>query len=219
MKTRLALAVVLSAACLPASALTVWTNWTSATAGTPGSATGTLSGDTVTYAGPVMSNTITNGGFAAVWAPITSFVGGTSTASPATVGDIITLSSSPNTATVSFSAPITNPVFAIWSLGAPSVPATFTFDETPTFEVGGPNVSFGGSAITVSGNTVSGREGNGVVQFTGTFSSISWTSTFESYYGFTVGENGAVSPVPEPSTWALMALGLAGVGFVARRRS
>ena len=28
----------------------------------------------------------------------------------------------------------------------------------------------------------------------------------------------AVSPVPEPSTWAMMLLGFAGVGFIAYRR-
>ena len=30
---------------------------------------------------------------------------------------------------------------------------------------------------------------------------------------------GAVAPVPEPSTWAMMILGFAGVGFMGYRRS
>ena len=73
-------------------------------------------------------------------------------------------------------------VFAIWRLGAPSLPVSFNSDTTPTPEAGGPNAQFGGSSITVSGNTVSGREGNGVVQFAGSLSSISWTDTFENFY-------------------------------------
>lgn len=40
---------------------------------------------------------------------------------------------------------LTNPVFAIRSPGNPSVPATFTFDATPTFQSRGPNSCFGGS--------------------------------------------------------------------------
>jgi len=32
------------------------------------------------------------------------------------------------------------------------------------------------------------------------------------------GGGGAVTPVPEPETWAMLMLGLAGMGFVARRR-
>ena len=37
---------------------------------------------------------------------------------------------------------------------------SFTFNETPTFEVGGPSLAWGGVPITVLGNVVSGLEGN-----------------------------------------------------------
>ncbi len=219
MKSRFLLAAALCATCLPAAAVTTWTDWTAATAGEPGSAAGTLNGVAVTYTGEVLGNTVTNGSFAASLAPITSFVGGTVTASPATVGDIITLNGSTLTNTITFASPVTDPVIAIWSLGSPGIAASFTFNATPTFEVGGPNVQYGGSAITVSGNTVSGHEGNGVVQFTGTFSSISFTSTAENFYGFNVGLNGPVAAVPEPGTWALMGIGFAALGALGRKRS
>jgi hypothetical protein len=57
-------------------------------------------------------------------------------------------------------------------------------------------------------------EGNGVVQFMGTFSSISWTNTFENFYAFQVG----VNAVPEPESYAMLLAGLGLLGFTARRR-
>jgi hypothetical protein len=193
---------------LPASAATVWTDWTSLTAGAPG-ALGTLNGVAVTYTGEVLvGNTVTNG-TAGNWSPNSSFIGGTVTTSPSTFGDIIGLNGSTGgTRTITFGSSIVDPVFAIWSLGSPSVSASFTFSLTPTLEAGGLNSQYGGASITVLGNVVSGNEGNGVVQFNGTYSSFSWTNTLENWYGFTVGT--AVSSVPEPTTMLLL-----GFGFVA----
>jgi hypothetical protein len=211
-------AVLLSAA--PASAVTTWTDWTSATAGAPGSASGSLGGVAVSYSGELDSAVIN--GTSPIWAPNSSFTGGTVTASPSTVGDAIFLNGSfAGTNTITFASPVVNPVFAIWSLGQPGLEASFNFNATPTFEAGGPNSQFGGLPITVSGNSVNGREGNGVVQFTGTFSSLSWTNTFENFYGFTVGLNGpsGTTPVPEPSTIALVGIGLAGIGLARRRKA
>jgi hypothetical protein len=194
---------------------TVWTDWTSITAGAPG-AVGTLNGVAVTYTGEVNGNTVINGTFG-YWNPGTSFIGGTVTTSPSTVGDIIALNGSTGgTRTITFDSPIVNPVFAIWSLGSPSIPASFVdFSLTPTFEAGGPNVPYGGVAITVLGNTVSGLEGNGVVQFTGTFTTFSWTNTSENWYGFTVGTD--VSSVPEPTTMLLLGFGLIGLAGLRRK--
>ncbi len=169
--------------------------------------------------------------FAAVpafaWAPNSSFIGGTVTTSPSIVGDDIRLRGSfTGTNTITFASPVENPVFAIWSLGNPGLAASFTFNATPTLEAGGPNSQFGGSSITVLGNVVSGNEGNGVVQFSGTFSSISWTDTPENFYAFTVGLNGPLgpgpgpAPVPEPMSLTLVGSGLAGLaGLMWRLRN
>jgi hypothetical protein len=212
---------IAAAACIgavaiqPAAAATVWTDWTSVTTGATGTVAGTLAGAGVTYNGEVGS-AVTNG-TTNIWAPNSSFIGGTSTDSPSSVNDVIYLiGSAPGTNTITFSSPVVNPLIAIWSLGSPVVPASFTFNQTPTFEAGGPNIAFGGGPIVVAGNVVSGREGNGVVQFSGTFSSLSWTDTFENYYGFTVGTAG---PVPEPSEYLMLVVGLVLLGTVVRRRS
>ena len=111
-----------------------------------------------------------------------------------------------------------NPVFAIWSLGQGSIDASFVFNQTPTFVAGGPSLEYSGSAISVAANTVSGREGNGTVEFFGTFTSLSWTNPVnENWYGFDVGFT-SVAAVPEPSTWAMMILGFCGLGFMAHRK-
>jgi hypothetical protein len=202
---------------LPASAVTIWTDWTGATVGAPGTAVGTVSGVSVSYSGE-LDNFVTSGS-SNIWAPDSSFIGGTSTASPSTVGDDLRLNGdATGINTITFDSAVTNPVFAFWSLGAGGSPATFTFiDATPSFEAGGPNASFGGNPITVEGNVVSGVEGNGVVQFTGTFTSISWTNTFENFYAFTVGINRTNGTVPEPGTLLLFGLGLLGLSLTRRR--
>ena len=198
-------------------AATTWTDWTSATVGNPGSAAGTLNGVQVTYSGEVGGSVLN--GTSNIWAPNTSFIGGTVTTSPSMVGDDIRLVGAfTGTNTLTFGTPLQNPVFAIWSLGQPGLAASFTFNATPTLEAGGPNSQFAGQTITVLGNVVSGSEGNGVVQFTGTFGSISWTNTFENFYAFTVGLNGPIGAVPEPETYAMLLAGLGLLGFMARRR-
>jgi hypothetical protein len=68
-----------------------------------------------------------------------------------------------------------------------------------------------------------GTEGNGTVQFIGTFTSLSWTNPkAEFWYGFDVGiagvGGGGGSGVPEPATFGLLCLGLAGAGLARRKR-
>jgi hypothetical protein len=182
---------------------------------------GTVNGVGVSYSGELDSNSVING-TSTIWAPTSSFVGGTITASPSVVGDELSLNgSSTGINTITFASPVMNPVFAIWSLGQPGLSASFNFiGATPTFEVGGPNSQFGGAAISVLGNVVSGIEGNGVVQFTGTFSSLSWTNTPENFYAFTVGvnEEPVASSVPEPATLTLVGLGFVGLASRLRKR-
>jgi hypothetical protein len=155
------------------------------------------------------------------YTPTSSYIGGIVTSIPTGASDqILQLFGGPNSGldTITFSSPIVNPVLEIWSLGAGGTTASFVFGQTPTFEAGGPSAEYGGSAILVSGNTVSGAEGNGSIAFLGTYSSITFTTPqFENWYGFTVGETAGA--VPEPSTWAMMLIGFAGLGLAGYRWS
>lgn len=196
-----------------AFAATIWTDWTSLTVGSAGSAAGTLGTVAVNYSGQVLNTSVTNGS-SGLWNPQSSFVGGTVDSSPDTVGDLIGMNQS--NSTITFSAPVVNPVIAIWSLGSPSVAASFLFSETPVFQGGGPNSLYGGSPIVVSGNTVSGNEGNGVILFEGVFSSISWTSTYENWYAVTVG---TAAPVPLPTSLLLFASALLGMTGLIKTRT
>jgi PEP-CTERM motif len=215
----------------PASAALIdWTAWTGATTGTPGSALGTIAPDgvTVSYAGEIR-NLFFN---FPRWQPSPpTFSGGTVGNPPPSSGGIIQLfggafgpGGTVEIDTITFSKPVVNPIMAIWSLGQPGNTARFDFTaaEPFTIESGGPSAEFGGSPIfttLANPNVIFGTEGNGTIQFNGTFTAITWTNpVFENWYGFTVGIAGVgPSGVPEPSALLLLGAGLAGLAGVAWR--
>jgi PEP-CTERM motif len=204
------------------AAIIDWTTWTSSTdSSTAGSATGTSGAIGVGYTGEVQeirSDVVYS-------APIATFQGGTITNAPPDNSPVtIRLIGGNNTVTdtILFSAPVLDPVMAIWSLGQNGKQAEFDFASSLTFTIvtGGSTDQYGGGSITLAlnPNNVLGVEGNGTIQFKGAITSISWTTPVsEDWYGFAVGTAG-VSAVPEPSTWGMMILGFMGVGFMAYRR-
>jgi len=197
-----------------AQAATVnWTQWTGATdSATTGTATGVAGGIGVSFAGEVESLVANYPS----WTPSTSYVGGTVSNAPPQAGGIIQQfgGNAGVTNTITFSQAVIDPTVAIWSLGQGGIQASYNFTAPFTIEAGGPSAEYNGASISSSGNTILGSEGNGVIQFQGLVTSISWTNpTFENWYGFTVGVGG----VPEPASWAMMLVGVGAIGASLRR--
>lgn len=118
------------------------------------------------------------------------------------------------TQTLTFSAPVSNLILIIGSLGSPGTPATWTFNQPV-------DVLSGTFLLSQDRRQITGQESNGVVQFIGRFSTFSWNvSAPEMYAAWNLGVTSAAAPsaVPEPSTWLATSLLAAGAAFLRLRR-
>ncbi len=217
----LAVVALLSLASSAAAGTVTWTDWTSGTTGTSGTVSGTMGGVSVTYTGDVTFFQ-TGGGINYFSHAVTKFPYTSATVSnDPTAAEMIGLSGAGITNTVTFSSAVLNPVMALVSVGRPSYAVTYDFDGAPFSILSQDTGYWGGgtsSFTTAAGDKLIGLEAHGVIQFQGSFTSISWTtSPTEYWHGVTFGDLGPpVVPLP-PAAW--MGLGLlGGLGLLRRRR-
>lgn len=210
-----------------------WASWTDATPGaTNGSVTGTMQFGTTTvnmsYTGELdFAETGSGTDYVTSW-PATYTSATVPNGPPA--AELVALTGGDTTVdTITYSTPVLNPLMAFVSLGAPGTTVTYHFNEP--FTVLSSGTGYWGSTDPVTpltqlpGNEMSGQESDGVIQFDGNFTSISWTipGTGEYWDGYTfgaqalsapgvpIGPTGTTTstvPVP-PAVWtSLLTLGL-----------
>jgi len=131
----------------------------------------------------------------------TSFTTASYTNTPASNGSIAMTGIGEGNFT--FSQAVINPLLAIWSIGQEGTPVRFIFD-TDNFEILAEGAGhWGGGSLVKDGNLVTGSEGNGLLQFYGSFTSIHFQlPDYEYYYGATVGA--PIPAVPLPGSIWLM---------------
>ncbi|MDQ3186373.1 MAG: PEP-CTERM sorting domain-containing protein [Pseudomonadota bacterium] len=191
-----------------------WTNWTSSV---PGSISGnfTQGSDTinVTYTGNVFG--VDYGSH--IYNVPASFTSAQVTNTPGTNGTLLMTGGTSEINSFHFSQAVVDPIIDLFSLGQAGMPVTFNFLNDAAFTILSQGAgNWGGGLLTQSGSSVTGWEGNGLLQFHGTYTDISFTTpNYEYYYGATVG---ATNAVPEPATYALILGGLVLIAWTARRR-
>ena len=206
----------------PAFANTVsWAVWnTCGSSSASSTASGTIGGVGETYSGEISFCQTSGTGNTNWFLPTSTYTSATVSNAPSD-GGMIGISGTTATHTFTFASPVTNLVLSEVSLGQGSVPMSYNFNATPTLLSGGANAYWGGQSITVSGNDMLGSEGDGTIEFLGTFSSLNFTVTGSEYWnGFTIGTvgSGTSTGVPEPGTLSLLGSGLVALCFKCRRK-
>jgi len=202
---------------LQAGATTVpfvsWTAWNSSAAGTTQQNAHTVN---VTYSGDTLG--LDNNAY--IYDVPSSFTSAEVPNTPGGNGTILMQGGNATVNTFHFSQAVLNPYIAVFSVGQTGVPVSFNFLDGASFTLLSQGAGHwgGGSLTQLSPSVLSGREGNGVLKFSGSYTDISFTTPqSEYYYGATIGV-ASVTAVPEAATWGMTLAGLALVGLLARRR-
>lgn len=177
-----------------------------------------LTGDHYDFHYPV------SGGGTNFWDHPSSNADNTYTASPTVDNgppdsDVIVMREA-GTRTITFGQAVVNPVMSILSLGSGSLAVQYDFDtdfDILSVGAGTFDPSGNGTLMKLPGNVLEGVEGHGLIQFTGTYTSISWSSNvYEDFHAIQIGVESTVVPVPA-AVW-LFGSGLIGLVGLARRK-
>lgn len=193
-----------------------WTDWESATAGVSGTASGNLGGIDVSFSGNIAFAQTGSG--INYWTEGTPapYTGNAVVDNAPTAAEMIAMNAGLSTQTILFSEAVTDPIMAIVSMGQLGVPVTYDFDTAFTVLSEGRGYWGDGTYTLGADDTLTGRELHAVIQFSGTFTSLSWTTLQpEHWHGFTFGM-GEQTSVPEPGSLALLLAGL--FAFAGRRK-
>ena len=130
--------------------------------------------------------------------------------------DIIAMSAG-GLKTITFSQAVSDVYLALVSWNGNSG----TFTQPITFVSSGCGFWGCGNPVNITANSFDGSgELHGILKFSGTFTSVSFTDRPEGWHGIQIGIGGLAPPpgIPEPSTWAMMIIGFASAGAMLRRR-
>jgi hypothetical protein len=174
---------------------------------------------TVTYSGERSFVQLSCGGN--YWIPSAPYISA-GVPNPPPGCDIIALNSV-TSKTLTFSEPVANVLFAVVSLNGNGNGYRFDRDfNILSFGTG----FWGGGTLTKQVNgldydLIGTGEGHGVIQLTGTFSSLTWTSlTAENWNGFSIAFENPPPVVPALGAWGLLIMSvlLGSVGIIVVRR-
>lgn len=114
---------------------------------------------------------------------------------------------------LTFSQPVTDLYLSLVSVGRSYMPVSYIFNTPFTVISSGSNV-WGYDHYTTSGNTYTGYESNGILKFSGTFTTFEFTiANPEYWHGFNI----AATPAPEPSSILLGFLAMTGLLGIRKR--